>query len=425
MNAVSPERRLIYLVGTYPSLTTTFIDREIRTLRGWGIDVRVIAMRRPPDDLPLSADQQAAAAGVLYLTPPPRGRLLAAHAYFLARRPLALLRVLLYLLTRPHPDGRARLKTLLHIGEGVYAAWLVRDLSFRELHAHFADRAATIALVMGRLLDKPFSLSIHAGADIYVNPVLLPEKIGAARQVATCTAYNKAHLAATVGPDVADKISCVPHGLELERYHPAHHANGRPVILSVGQLAERKGLEPLLEGCGALREQGYDFAVHIVGQGPQRARLEATVSRLGLDDVVTLHGALPHEAVIDRYERATLFALPCIRTADGDIDGIPNVLAEAMAMELPVVSTRLSAIPELVQDGVNGLLVSPGDPAELAAALARLLDCPPLGRELGRNGRRAVLETFDVERNVRRFAAMLWPDWFPTGDIPNELQTEE
>jgi len=450
MAAISPERRLIYLVGTYPSLTTTFIDREIRTLRGWGIDVRVIAMRRPPAELPLSADQREDTSGILYLTPPPRGQLIAAHAHFLVRRPLVLLRVLLYLLTRPHPDWRARLKTLLHVGEGVYAAWLVRDLSFRELHAHFADRAATIALVMGRLLGKPYSLSIHAGADIFVNPVLLPEKIRAARHVATCTAYNKAYLLAVVGPDVAGKISCIPHGLELERYRPAPHtngtqangsqgkephtnganangayANGRPVILSVGQLAERKGLEPLLEGCDALRKRGYEFDVHIVGQGPQRARLEATIDRLGLGDTVTLHGALPHEAVIDQYERATLFALPCIRTADGDIDGIPNVLAEAMAMELPVVSTRLSAIPELVRDGENGLLVSPGDPEALAGALARLLDCPSLGRELGRNGRRFVLESFDVTRNVRRFAAALWPDWFPPDHAPDAIQSEE
>jgi glycosyltransferase involved in cell wall biosynthesis len=100
-------------------------------------------------------------------------------------------------------------------------------------------------------------------------------------------------------------------------------------------------------------------------------------------------------------------------------------LAEAMAMELPVVSTRLSAIPELVRDGENGLLVSPGDPEALAGALARLLDCPSLGRELGRNGRRFVLESFDVTRNVRRFAAALWPDWFPSGNAPDAIQSEE
>jgi len=340
-----------------------------------------------------------------------------------------------YLLTRPHPDLRARLKTAVHIAEGVYAAWLIRGLDFHELHAHFADRAATIALVMGRLLDKPYSLSIHAGADIFVNPVLLPEKIREARHVVTCTRYNKAHLMTLIGDDAAGKIICVPHGLELGKYTPIHHvnghsnghANGRPSILAVGQLAERKGLEQLLIGCDLLRGRGYAFDVHIVGDGPQRDRLESVVARLGLIDAVTFHGALPHEAVIDRYRRATLFALPCIRTQDGDIDGIPNVLAEAMAMELPVVSTHLSAIPELVDDGVTGLLVPPGDTEALAGALAELIDQPQLSAELGRNGRRAMLATFAVERNVRQFASTLWPDWFvpPDGALARELSEAE
>lgn len=405
-----PLRRLIYLVGTYPSLTTTFIDREIRALRGWGVDVRVFAMRHPPETLPLSADQLA--EGVIYLTPVVWRAFLAALLWGLVRRPLRLARVAAYLLTRPHATFRARLKTAVHVAEGLYAAYLARDLDFRELHAHFADRAATIALVMGRLLAKPYSLSIHAGADIFVNPVLLPEKIREARHVATCTRYNKAHLLALVGDDAAGKITCIPHGLELGKYRPQPCTNGRPVILAVGQLAERKGLEPLLRGCDVLRRRGYDFDVHIVGEGPMRGRLESEVNRLGLCKSVTLYGALPHEAVIDHYRRATLFALPCIRTAEGDIDGIPNVLAEAMAMELPVVSTRLSAIPELVDDGVTGLLVPPGDAEALAEALGALIDRPELSAELGRNGRRAVLETFDIERNVRRFAATLWPDWF-------------
>ena len=406
------DKRLIYLIGTYPSLTTTFIDREIRALRGWGVDVRIMAMRHPPDGLPLSADQVAGAGGVIYLTPVVWRTLLAALLWFLLRRPRRVLSTALYLLTRPHPGLRARLKSGVHVAEGIYAAYLVRDLAFRELHAHFADRAATIALVVGRLLDAPFSLSIHAGADIYVNPVLLPEKIRAARHVATCTRYNKVHLLALVGQDVAGKISYVPHGLELAKYRPQAHSNGRPVILSVGQLAERKGIEQLLAGCRVLRERGYAFDVHIVGEGPRRPNIEGAIDRWGLGDAVTLYGALPHEAVIEQYRRATLFALPCIRTQDGDIDGIPNVLAEAMAMELPVVSTRLSAIPELVEDGVTGLLVPPGDTDALAGALAQLLDRPQLGVALGRNGRRAVLGTFDIERNIQLFAAALWPDWF-------------
>jgi glycosyltransferase involved in cell wall biosynthesis len=406
-------RRLIYVIGTFPSLTTTFIDREVRALRRAGVDVQVVSMRQPPADQPLSTEQAACGEGVLYLFPLDRRRLMASHLYYAARRPRRLLGALAYLMTRPHPDRRARLKTLAHFGEGVYAAYLVRDRPFRELHAHFADRAATIALVMGRLLEKPYSLSIHAGADIYVQPVLLPEKILSARHVVTCTDYNRAHLERLLGRDLGDQVTCVRHGLELEKYAPrARASNGLPVILAVGQLAERKGLADLVRACGLLRDQGFRFVAHIVGQGPQRPELERLIAELGLEETVLLCGPLPHEAVIDQYARAALFVLPCRQTKNGDIDGIPNVLPEAMAMGVPVVSTRLSAIPELVRDGENGLLVAPDDPPALAEAMAALLAQPALRQELGRNGRRTVLETFDVARNVGHFAAVLWPDWF-------------
>ncbi len=413
-----PERRLIYLIGTFPSLTTTFIDREVRTLRRWGVDVQVVAMRRPPDDLPLSAEQEACRQGVIYLFPMVWLQLIAAHVYFALRHPRRLFSALAYLMTRPHPDWRTWLKSLLHFAEGVYSAYLIRKQSFRELHAHFADRAATIALVAGRLLDKPYSLSLHAGADIYVSPVLLREKVLGARHVVTCTRFNKTHIERLIGQSLDGQMSYVKHGLELAKYHPpngstnGHPTNGRPIILSVGQLAERKGLDQLIRSCGDLRDQGYKFACHIVGQGPRRPQLEALIDQLQLNEMVTLHGALPHEAVIDHYRRATMFVLPCLQTKDGDVDGIPNVLAEAMAMQLPVVSTNLSAIPELVHDGQNGLLVPPEDMPALSGAVARLLKQPELCKELGRNGRRSVLETFDVEQNVRRFAATLWPDWF-------------
>jgi len=143
-----------------------------------------------------------------------------------------------------------------------------------------------------------------------------------------------------------------------------------------------------------------------------RARLERMIDALALHDTVTLCGALRHGEVIKKYDDATLFALLCIVTAEGDMDGIPNVIAEAMAMRAPVVSTTVSAIPELVVDGVNGLLAPPGDATAAAAAIARLLDEPDLRQQLADNAQRTIEETFDVDCNVRRFAATLWPEWF-------------
>ncbi len=406
--------RLIYIIGTYPLLTTTFIDREITTLRRWGVDLQVVAMRRPEAEAPLSQEQRELQRGVLYLLPVAWPALIAAHLHFALARPGRLLATLAYLLSRPHPSARARLKTLLHFGEGVYAAYLLRGRQFHELHAHFVDRAATVALVAARLLDRPYSLSIHAAADIFVSPVLLGEKLAGARRAVTCTEYNRAHLAALLGPELGARVSRVYHGLDLARYRPAPApAGGPPLIVAVGQLVERKGFAQLIGACRALRDRGYAFECQIVGRGPQREALEALIARLDLGGQVALRGALCHEEVIALYRRATIFALPCVRSRDGDLDGIPNVIAEAMAMGLPVVSTSVSAIPELLQDGVGGLLVPPGDERALAEALAGLLDDPARRAELGRRGRQAVLASFDVEANVRRFAATLWPEWFP------------
>jgi glycosyltransferase involved in cell wall biosynthesis len=405
-------KRLIYVIGTYPLLTTTFIDREIERLRQSGIDIQVIAMRRPDADTPFSEAQQALRQGVDYLLPVNGIQLLLSHCYFVLKRPVYYLRTLFYLLTRTHPTIKARFKTLLHFGEGVYAAYLLRNRPFRELHAHFVDRAATVALVAGRLLDKPYSLSVHAGADIFVDPVLLTEKIRSARRVATCTRFNIAHIESLIGQDLTDKVAHIYHGLELEKYHPVT-VNGarRPLILAVGQLAERKGFHWLIQACQRLKERSYSFECRIIGRGPQQQALHDLITHLSLQDTVFLCGALPHDEVIDWYGQATCFVLPCIQSQDGNLDGIPNVLAEAMAMQLPVISTTVSAIPELIRHEVSGLLVPPKDDTALSAAIARLLDTPDLRQRLGRNARQHIVETFDVNKNVDQFATALWPEW--------------
>jgi glycosyltransferase involved in cell wall biosynthesis len=401
---------VVYVVGTYPLLTTTFIDREISALRRWGLDVRIIAARRPPQDAPLSKEQRELGRGTSYLIPISWRSLVVAHLRFLGTRPGTYVGTLAHLVTRPHPDLRARAKTILHFGEGVYAAHVVGAGDVRELHAHFADRAATIALVASRLLRRPFSLSVHAGADVFVRPVLLREKFSAARHVVTCTAHNKAHLARLVGDDLDRKITVVPHGLDLLVNRPDRPVtNGLPLVLAVGQLAERKGFAHLVAACDVVRRQGHRFECRIVGRGPRRDDLEELIAAMSLRDTVSLAGALPHDAVVDQYRRATIVVLPCVRTADGDVDGIPNVLVEAMALGVPVVSSDLPAIRELITDGVDGLLAPAGDVDRLADAIRRLLDEPHLRRRLGAQARRTVVQRFDVERNVRALAETLWP----------------
>jgi colanic acid/amylovoran biosynthesis glycosyltransferase len=388
--------RVVYILGTYPVPTTTFIDREITQLRRLGVSVTPISIRHPTRHL--SEAQRDLQRSVSYVLPVSVANLAKSHALFLRRRPGAYLRALVELVRGRHPDLWSRIRTVGHFGLGVHVARLVKEEgSIEHIHAHFADRAALIALVAGRLLDLPYSVTAHAN-DIYVRPVLLPEKMTEAKFVATCTRYNERHLR-EIAPRAV--VRCVHHGLDLNGYEPpvARH-DATPLLLSVAQLKEKKGLTYLLDACHMLADRGTHLDVEIVGDGPLRAALEAQVHDLDLAGQVRFLGSLPHDEVVARYAEATLFVLPSVTATDGDRDGIPNVILEAMAMGLPVVSTRHSGIPEAVVDGETGLLVPPGDAGALAGALASLILDPDRCLRMGVAGRRRVADQFDLEANV-------------------------
>lgn len=389
---------LAYIIGTYPGLTTTFIDREIRALRSMGVQVRVISIRKPHTILAQAQEQLQSITA--YLLPVSWPSFLMGHLRFFLQKPFTYVGTLLKLLTSHHPSMSARLKTVLHFAEGVYAAEWIRREKCNHIHAHFVDRASTAALVASKLLSVPYSVTAHAN-DIYVKPELLALKFSQASFVSTCTGYNRQHLEKEF--KLNGKLHCLYHGLELEDYQTDAPASPKePIITSVGQLKEKKGFSYLIEACRILREKGYTFHCQIIGDGPLRSMLEQQIRDLSLESYVTLCGALPHETVVHELKTSTMFALACITSSDGDRDGIPNVILEAMAMKLPIVSTLHSGIPEAVTNGVNGLLVPPADASSLADAIAQLLDQPELRHQMGERGRQIVTENFDARQNASR-----------------------
>ncbi len=398
-DGAATEARVVYIIGTYPQLTTTFIDREVRMLRGRGTTVDLVSLRHPPDNL--GPDQAALASATTYIRPIRPGLLALRHARFIARRPLRYLTTLLRLAAGSGQSTMQRLRTIGHFVLAVYVTGELVEAHGApdRIHAHFIDRAATVANVASRLLDVPYSITAHA-SDIYVDPVLLHRKIDDADFVTTCTAYNHRHLAETV-PGANDKVEVMYHGLELVQYRPpGAEATGAPKLLAVGQLKEKKGFADLLRACRLLVDRGVDFECEIVGEGPQRNELQELVTALELEGRVALRGALPHRDVIDAYARAYAFVLPCVVAENGDRDGIPNVILEAMAMQLPVVSTAHSGIPEAVEHQRTGLLVPPREAGALADALAALLEDPTLAHQLGAEGRQVVRTRFDAAANA-------------------------
>jgi colanic acid/amylovoran biosynthesis glycosyltransferase len=406
---------LAYIIGTYPGLTTTFIDQEIRILRDWGLNLKPVSIRRPPASLPLSPEQRELQQETIYLLPLNWPRFLASHLFFMLRRPLIYFKTIIYLLGRPHPSLVDRFKTILHFGEGVYAAFILRHEPSCHVHAHFVDRASTVALIVGRLLDLPYSVTAHAN-DIYKVKVLLCEKLREASFVVTVSEFNKSYLLDVCSGLNPAKIHVLHPWVDMSRFQPllTRPVHPKLQILSVGRLVEKKGHSYLIEACHLLVEKAIDFECRIIGDGPLKAELETQIERLKLKERVFLLGAQPHSEVIAHLNWCDIFVLACVVAKDGDRDGMPVSLAEAMAMAVPVASCDLPGIDELVRPG-TGLLVPPRDSHLLAEALQSIHALSPSDRtDMGVRGRAVVDADFSLLKGTRRLMAL-----FQDESVPN------
>jgi glycosyltransferase involved in cell wall biosynthesis len=425
----STERIIGYLPKGYPRISETFVSNEILCLERQGLEVEIFALKRPePHHLQPSA--LAVHARVRYL-PDQVVRalpwLLPVHVALWLRRPRRYTRTLRWCLSR---CWRERSTTTLR--RFFQAGWLVgfvlRGRRIPHFHAHFCHGSATVAMFVKWLTGSTYSFTAHA-KDLYLaDPDLLRLKMREAEFVVTCTEHNRKHLDEIGGGAVP--VVRIYHGVDLGRFGtPAVAAERAPAlgptrILSVGRLVQKKGFDTLIQACAALRDRGERFHCRIVGDGPLLGDLLARVRELGLEGTVELPGSLLQDDLVVEYARADVFALACQVLENGDRDGLPNVLVEAQACGLPVVSTAISGIPELIEPGVNGLLVPPGDAAALAGALARLLDDAALRQQFGRAGSQRVRAEFDLERNTRRLRE-LFRRWVELPDPAPEAARRE
>jgi len=389
------------LVKIFPKLSETFVLEEVLGLERLGVALRLYTLAAPTDAVthPALARVPSTITRVPASVRDDWPAFAARHARWLMTRPGHYLRALGFAIGR----GRAGLADFARAG---WLAGQLRDDGVQHLHTHFISTPADIAELVSRLAGLPFSISAHA-KDIYLSRADdLRRKMDAARFTVTCTEFNCQTLRA-IAP--GGNVQRMYHGIDHAVFHPERRLAPGPVplLLSVGRLREKKGLDTLIEACRLLRGRGVPFRCEIVGYGEEQERLQALIASHGLDDLVRLTGKLTREQVIDRYARAAVYVQPSRVAADGDRDGIPNVLLEAMSMAIPVVATRVSGIPELVRDGRNGLLVAPDAPAALADAVLRLINDRALGAELGQAARHTVTDTFDNDRNLRLVMQLL------------------
>ncbi len=398
--------RIGYLVKMFPRLSETFILNEILELEQQGLALRIFSLKRPADAV-VHAQARLVRSGITYL--PERvfqSPLWVAraqfHVWLTHRRPWR--RALRHALRRIRADND--LGALLLFCQACCLIHKLRGIC--HLHAHYANIPARLALTVHRLTGISYSITTHAKDLFLGNPLLSPklhERICRARFVVANSDFSAKHLRASVSGQT--EIHTVYNGLDLGAFPLRKTLPAEPFILSVGRLVEKKGFSDLITACQLLKQRGINFTCELVGTGQLSTTLKQQIRNCGVGDRVIMLGPLPQELLRRHYERARVFALPCIEATDGDRDILPNVLKEAMAVGVPVVTTRLDGIEELIEDGVSGLVVAPGDTQALAEKLELLLCDAPLGQRLAGQGRRVIEERFDRRTNFAELKTLL------------------
>jgi glycosyltransferase involved in cell wall biosynthesis len=394
-NSRSRKGTIAYISHFFPALTQTFVYREIQALEDLGWEVKPFSIRRPTKGI--SEEAAALAARTTYLLPIRPLLFLRRQARLFLAHPLRYLRILAHFISRPGETLRSRVHALTHFFGGMHLVPEVERAGARHFHAHFGRNPATLALAASEYLGIPFSMTIHA-RDLFVEPSLLRAKLEKARFVASISEYNRAILL-RLAPGAKERIHVLHCGIDLERFSPAPRARdaGRPpVFFAVGRLVPKKGYLYLVEAARILKDRGVPFEARVIGGGPDQDLLARRIAELGVGDRVKLEGPMPQERLLPLLRDADAFVLPCVLAPDGDQDGIPVSLMEAMAYAIPCVSTRISGIPELIEDGKDGLLVAEKDPEALANALEALARDPSLRERLGAAGRRKVEASFNL-----------------------------
>jgi glycosyltransferase involved in cell wall biosynthesis len=279
-----------------------------------------------------------------------------------------------------------------------------------HLHAHFAHDPALIAYLVHRIAGIPFSFTAHARDLFQVPETSLKDRIRQARAVITCCGSNLEYLN-KIAPSQKSKFSLIYHGVNLKDFRPVSNPGANspprgPLILSVGRLVEKKGFQDLLEALFIVKKSGEEFQCAIYGDGPLAKQLEEWIEGHGMTGEVSLKGDRTQQELISVYQDAALFILTPILTEDGDRDGIPNVLVEAMAVGLPVITTAVSGIPELVEHNRNGLLYQSHDVQSIASGIIELLRNAEKRRKLGEAGSKKVREQFDVTQAAKRLKSL-------------------
>ena len=392
--------RLAYLTSQYPAASHTFIRREVEALRALDLQIDTFSVRAPGADETKSEADQNEAGRTFYILKQPALAFVGAHLSALLTGPASYLRTFGLALSHRAPGGKGLLLAMAHFAESVLLARELERGQIQHLHNHFANSAATVGLLATRMLGIGWSFTMHGISETdYPAGLMLGRKIEAADLVACVSWFGRAQGMRLVPPEHWAKMHVVRCGLPFDRL-PTRVARSSKAksLICVGRLSPEKGQAGLLRAFADLRQRHDGLLLTLVGDGPEKEELETLAADLNLKNAVSFAGRLSEGETLEEIAASDILVLPSF------MEGLPIVLMEAMALGVPVVASRVAGIPELVEDGIGGLLFAPSDWAGLEACIGRLLTDEALGRSLTENGKAKVAAEFDARKSAEQLS---------------------
>ena len=399
---------LAYFTGTYPSLTETFIKREISYLKKNNIPLKIFSVKKAQGLSFSSSEKKSIDSNVIFARPYNVFIGIFAVPYYFVKKPIVFLQsIKLIFGLLKYYSIIIVFKSFVHLYYSLIFSLYIKIFKIKHIHAHFSS-ACTMALFCNYFENVTFSFTVHASGDIYVNPILIDEKINRASFVVADINYNKEYLNLITDYKYNKKIVIVHNGVIVEdKFNYDINKNKTIELLSIGSFTYFKGFDTLIKAVSMLKKIDLDFHLNIIGDGAQRSVIEKLVNIECLEDKISLLGALPNDQIKSYNKKADIFILPSVIYVNGMRDGIPTVCAEAMGACLPVISTYISGIPDLIQSGVSGLLVPEKSPKDLFNAIKELIENPELRNRYAINGYETVFKYFNKEKTNKELLELL------------------
>ncbi len=379
--------RLAYLVSQYPAISHTFIQREIEFLRTLGMEIKVASINEADGD-----DRET-----FYVKKQGIFKALWALLKRSLTAPISISRAIFWVLWLGGLDLKRLLYQGFYFAEALLVGEWMKKNGLKHLHVHFANPSSNVALLVSKLFPVTYSITLHGPDEFFdVTQQRLREKLEEALFLVAISRFAKSQVMRLLPPDQWDKIELAYLGVDLLRYRRLRPLVQKAAlqILSVGRLTPNKGQRILLQGFKLYLQQGGEATLHLVGDGPDRRALQQEVENLALQKQIIFHGALNQDQTLEIYAKSHIFVTASLA------EGLPVVLMEAMAMEIPCIATAINGIPEIIENKTEGFLVMPGDTEGIAEALQSLSQDPLLFQKMGQAGRKRIIEQFDLRKNT-------------------------